>query len=336
MSLVTFGDAAQFQLLRRDSAQLKSDLSRLTSELSSGRTADLGRALGGDFSTLADITRSMRLNASFTSSVTDAAIAAEGRQTALERMSAEVDGFAPQLLAVSGGGSLADLQLTLANGTERFEHAVAALNTRLAGRSLFSADAPDMTPLISGEDMMAELRTLVSGAPDAATIVADVEAWFMDAGGGYETLAWQGGGGQPPAVLIGEGQSAETGITALDPAIRETLTGLALAALAAETATPLPESEQRALVTAAAHHMLNGETNLIKLRAGLGAEEARIEDARVTAESTRSSLQIEYGRLVGADPYLTATELEAVSIRLESLYILTARMSRLSLTEFLR
>ncbi len=336
MSLVTFGDAAQFQSLRRDSAQIKEDLSRLTGELSSGRHADLGRALGGDFSTLADITRSLRLNQSFSSSVTDAAIAAEGRQSALARLSAEIEGFAPALLSVTGAGSQSDLQLKLANTAERFESAVGALNTRLAGRSLFSADAPDQTPLISGEAMLIELRTIVADATDAATIEADVTAWFQDIGGGYETFAWQGGTGQPPTVLLAEGQSANTGITALDPAIRETLAGLAIAALASENAASLNDSEKRALVTIAAQKMLGSTDRLIELRANLGAEEARIEDARVTAETTRSSLEIEYGNLTSADPYRTATELEAVSTRLESLYIVTARMSRLSLTEYLR
>jgi flagellar hook-associated protein 3 FlgL len=183
---------------------------------------------------------------------------------------------------------------------------------------------------------MVELRALVAGAPDAATMVADVTAWFNDTGGGYETIAWQGGTGLPTPVLLGEGRSAETGVTALDPAIRDALAGLALAALAAEQAVPLPEAEQRALVTAAAGQMQQGEGRMIVLRARLGSEEARIEDARVASEAARASLEIEYGRIVEADPYRTATDLETVNTRLESLYILTARLSRLSLTEFIR
>jgi flagellar hook-associated protein 3 FlgL len=336
MTIVTFGDMAQLQTLRRDGAAMKSELSRLTSELSTGRVADLGRAVGGDFSTLADITRALRLNTAFRASVTDAAISAEGRQTSLGRLADELEGLAPGILAVTGAGSQTDLQLKLANGTDRFEQAVNVMNTRLAGRSLFSADAPDQLPLIAGDAMMAELRTLVAGAPDAATIVTDVTAWFMDAGGGYETIAWQGGAGQPPAVLLSEGQSANTGVTALDPAIRSSLAGLAIIALASEQAIVLPESEQRALATSGAQQVQSGETALIGLRARLGAQEARIEEARVTAETTRASLEVEYGRIVEADPYRTATELEAVNTRLETLYLLTARMSRLSLTEFLR
>ncbi len=336
MTFTTFGDMAQFNMLRRDGAQLKSDLTRLTSELASGRKADLGRALGGNFSTLADITRSLRLNSSFSASVAEAAITAEGRQTSLGRVAAELDGFAPRLLAVSGAGSQNDMQLSLAGGTDRFEQAVNALNTRIAGRSLFSADDPEASPLISGDAIMTELRTLVATTTDAATMEADIRAWFSDAGGGYETVAWQGGAGNPPDVLLSEGQSAKTGVTALDPAIRESLIGLSLAALASEQAAPLTEPEQRALVTAAAEQMIRGEQDLISLRARLGSEEARIEEARVATETARASLEIEYGRLVEADPYETATDLETVNTRLESLYILTARLSRLSLTEFIR
>lgn len=336
MSIVTFGDMAQLQTLRRDGAAMKTELNRLTSELSTGRVADLSRALGGDFSTLADITRSLRLNTAFTASVADAAIAAEGRQSSLGQLAAELEGLAPAILAVSGAGSLTDLQLTLANGTERFEQSVTVLNTHLAGRSLFSADAPDRIPLIPGDAMMTELRALVAGAPDAATMVADVTAWFTAPGGGYETIAWQGGAGQPPAVLLGEGRSVHAGVTALDPAIRDSLAGLAIVALAAEQAVPLPGTEQRALAMAGAQQVQRGETALIGLRARLGAQEARIEEARVASEATRASLEIEYGRIVEADPYRTATELQTVNTQLETLYILTARMSRLSLTEFLR
>lgn len=336
MSFVTFSDLGQLQMMRRDSAQLKSDLARLTSELSTGRTADLGAALGGDYSTLADLSRSLRLNATFRTSVTEAAIAAEGRQTGLERVAAELDGFAANLLSLSGQGNLVDLQLRLTNAPERFEHAVDALNTRLAGRSLFAADRPDQPALIDGSAIMDELRSLVTGAPDAATMIADVTAWFHDAGGGYETIAWMGGDGPPAPVLIGEGQSAETGVTALDSAVRETLTGLALAALASENIVPLSETEERALIQTAAETMQSAEASLITLRAGLGSEEARIEDARVSAEAARTSLETEYNRLVSADPYRTATDLEALSTQLETLYVLTSRLSGLSLTEYIR
>ncbi|MEJ6390149.1 flagellin [Gymnodinialimonas ulvae] len=336
MTLVTFGDMAQFQTLRRQGADLRSDMARLTSELASGKVTDKGRALGGDFSGLADITRSLRLNDTFKNAISHAATSAAGRQTALGRISAELEGYGASLLSLAGVGNTGDLQLELAKAPDRFDAAVSALNTSFAGRSLFSADEPNVKPLVSSDAILTELRTVTAAATDAATLEAAVNAWFDNPGGGYETVAWQGGNGPAPEFLIAEGEVAETGITALDPAIRETLKGLALAALATDDAFGLSPDERSDLIVSAAQQILSSETEVVGLRARLGAEEARIEEAKVSAETARGALELEYGRLLDADPYRTATELEAVNLQLESLYILTSRMSRLSLTEFLR
>ncbi len=336
MSSFTFGDMAQFNTLRRQGAGLRSDLARLTSELASGQASDKGRAVAGDFSTLADITRGLRLNEAFKASISNAAISAAGRQSALGRVAVELEGFGTSLLAMSGTGNTSDAQLTLTNATDRFEQAVNALNTRLSGRSVFAADALEAAPLAQATDILSELETVTSGMTDAASIEAAIVSWFNDSGGGYETFAWRGGDGPAESVLLGEGNIANSGVTALDPAIRETLAGLAIAALAADRALGLSSEQRGALVARAGQQVLSSEASLIELRARLGSEEARIEDAKVSAETARGALELEYGRLLDADPYRTATELEAVNLQLESLYILTARMSRLSLTEFLR
>lgn len=336
MTLNSFSDMGQLFMTRRDSNALKTDLARLTSELASGKKEDIGAALRGDFSTLADISRSLRLNATFRTSVTEASIAAAGRQASLERIQNEVEGFAAPLLALSGAGTEADLQIRLADAGGRFETAVDALNTRLAGRSLFAADQPDNSALIDGQAILDELRPLVAGSADAATMIATVSAWFNDAGGGYESLAWQGGAGAAPAVLIGEGQTADPSVTALDPTLRETLTNLALTALVSEQAGGLSDSERGNVIVSAAEGLITAEGNLIALRAQVGAQEQRIEEALVAAETAKTMYEIEYNRIVQADPYDTATELEAASTRLESLYIVTSRLSRLSLTEFIR
>ena len=48
-----------------------------------------------------------------------------------------------------------------------------------------------------------------------------------------------------------------------------------------------------------------------------------------------SALQIARNGLVAADPYDTATAIQAVQTQIETLYTLTARLSRLSLTDYL-
>jgi flagellar hook-associated protein 3 FlgL len=334
------GDAAQFHRFRQDGALLRQEMQRLTAELSTGRHADTGRALGGDFRAVADLSHRIQLHSVFARTIAEAGIDAQGRQAALERVEAELDGLAPHLLGMATGGSLQDMTLSLADAPDRFAQAVAALNTRVADKALFAGDAPDRAALVSAETMLEALRPLARAAPDAAAMIATVEAWFLDPGDGFDTLAWQGGAGPAAPAILGEGQQEQAGITARDPALREVLAGLALAALAAEEAGPGPapiaETERRALVRAGAMRLDRGEDALIRLRSDLGASQARIEAARVAAEAARSSAEIDLAHLTGADPYRTATDLQSVQTRLEQLYILTARLSRLTLSEYLR
>jgi flagellar hook-associated protein 3 FlgL len=336
MSIGGVGDAAQFHRLRQDGNRLQQDLQRLTAELSSGQQADPGRAVGGDFSSLADLSRTLRLQTAFAQSIAEAGIDANARQSALERIEAEVDGFAPNILGLATGGSLQDMALSLADAPERFTQAVAALNTQAGGKSLFAGDAPDRPALIPAADILAALRPIADAAPTAADMVAAVEDWFLDPGNGFDTLAWQGGAGPAAPAILGEAREEQTGITARDPALREVLAGLALAALAAEGTGPSTEADRRAIVTAAAARLERGEDALIRLRSDLGASQARIEEARVAAEAARAGAEIEQSRLTEADPYRAATDLQAVQTRLEQLYILTARLSRLTLSEYLR
>lgn len=329
-------DAAQFHRLRQDGGQLAREMQRLTEELGSGRQADAGRAVGGDFTALADLSQRLHLQTVFARTIAEAATAAQARQAALERVEVELDGLAPHLLGLATGGSLQDMALALADAPDRLSQAVAALNLRLGDTSLFAGDAPDRPALIPASEMLAALRPLADAAPDAATMVAAVEGWFLDPGTGFDTIAWQGGSGPAAPAVLGEARQEQAGITARDPALREVLAGLALAALAAQGHGPASPADRRALVVAAATRLEQGEDALIRLRSDLGASQGRIEAARVAAEAARSSAEIEQARLTAADPYRAATDLQAVQTRLEQLYILTARLSRLTLSEYLR
>ena len=336
MSWTALGDAARFHMMQQDGARLRQDLQRLTSELSSGRQADLGSAVGGDFTAMADISRSLRLTETFSHSIRDAAIAADARQTVLARVEAEIDGFGTGILQAAKAGRLQDMVLAIADAPERLEQAVSALNTRVADVSLFSGNAPDRPALISGAAMLDALRPLVDAAATPADKIAAVEGWFLSAGGGYETTAWQGGTGPAAPAILGEGLQTEAAISALDPALRQVLAGLAIAALASEPPTSGDQDEQQALISAATTRLRSGEEGLVRLQSHLGVAQARIEEARVTAEAARAGLQIEQTRMTEADPYRTATDLQAAQTRLETLYVLTARLSRLNLTEYLR
>lgn len=209
------------------------------------------------------------------------------------------------------------------------------MNATIGSQFLFSGNRPDTPALEDPDVILAELRNVVTAAPDVATAITDLDAWFQP-GGDYDTIAALGsatGGGD---VYLDEGQRIDTAVTVHDAGIRTALSGLAMAALAAEGTVPaVPADARFDMASAAARRMLQGEADLVTTRSGLGAAEARIEAARVQAEATRTTLELEETRLTSADPYTTATEIESVRLQLENLFVLTSRLSNLSLTSYL-
>jgi flagellar hook-associated protein 3 FlgL len=81
--------------------------------------------------------------------------------------------------------------------------------------------------------------------------------------------------------------------------------------------------------------LLAAQKPIVELRAGLGALEARVEESATRNATQRTALQIAKSELVGADQYETASRYENARSQLESLYAITARSQRLSLSEFL-
>lgn len=335
MTTLSVGDLARSFQLRRHHDQAKADLARLTQELSSGQRANMGKALRGDFTALSGLERGLRMAGAYASASAEAAMVTAASQAALEAFQSTLDEMGPDLLSATGTGSLQQMDLMAASAPDRLETMVATLNQTVAGRSLFSGAASATDALIPAAQIMAALTPLAAGATDAADLVATLESWFMATGGGFETMAYQGNASPPPAFAVADGETVGNPATALDPGLRRGMMGMALAGLVASDAVSFSAADKQTLLKQAALDMTAASGDVTDLRASVGHAEARIEAAQTRATTTTSMLQLERNRLTAADPYTTATELQEAETRLQSLYLLTTRLSRLSLTEYL-
>ncbi len=336
MALSSIGDMARSFHMRLNTSDAKSDLARLADELASGQHSDLGTHLNGDFTALSEIERGLKLLDAYDSSANEAALLTTTAQAALEALQGNLDELAPALLAVVGAGSLTQMEIVADSASDRLVSIITSLNQDAAGRSVFSGDATDTKPLISAAEIMVELETVAAGASDATDLISELESWFMTSGGGFETTAFQGNTGNPPGFLLGEGEMTSNPLTALDDGIRMSLMGMALASLISEGHGPSADTEKERLLEQAALWMIDGNGGVTSLRADLGHAESRIDEAKARNDGARAIYQLEYNQLTTADPYEVATELQDAQTRLENLYLLTSRLSQLSLTEYLR
>ena len=335
MSFTTIGDLSQSFQLRRDNARLKEDLQRFSGELSTGRVADLRAAVQGDLRPLASLERSMSLLSSFRTSNAEAALFTEVVQSSLAGIQSGAETLSATALLARTSAVPAQLDAVGREAVQQFEAAVARLNQQAAGRSLFAGLATDGPALRPAGEILDAIQTAVAGSATAADVGTALDTWF-GAGGGFETFAYVGSPDPLRPFQISPGESADMPVTALDPAIRDTLRGLAMSALLDRGVLAGNVPERAALAGASGEALIAARDSLVSLRGAVGDTEASIERARVRNETESAAAERARAAIVEADPFQAATELQAVQVQLETLYAITARLSGLSLTNFLR
>lgn len=335
MTLNTLGDLARSFQMRTQQVRMKTEIDQLSLEVSSGRTADVAKRVGGDFVPLAKLNRDIVSLQAYRTSTAEAAGFVGTSQLALGVISESLSRLGPEVLSAPAKGAV-DLGSTYGvQSVAAFEGAVAQLNSGFAGRYLFAGAATDTKPVSDAEVMLADLQAAVSGETTAAGIASVVDTWF-GAGGTYETAHYFGSGSGLTPLRIGDNETLSVGSSALDDRLRSALKGLALGALLERGPLDGNPGEQDELARLAGETMISASDQVIDLRAETGSAENALQRAEVRIGAEMSALELTRNELLAVDPYEAASRLENTQSQLEVLYSVTARVSQLSLADFLR
>jgi flagellar hook-associated protein 3 FlgL len=333
MTRISVGDASLTNILARQGAELRGQLNRAAQEVTTGQHTDLARALRGDVSPLLSIDASLTRLQAFKTTTQDAALQMAAQQVAVSGLSSLAKGITTTLLGAPKFQTVAQISTIAADMRGRLESAVGLLNAQAAGRAVFSGALTDRGPLGPADDLLAALEVAAAAATTAEEVASAVVGWFADPLG-YGTF-YQGGAPLSDAP-IAPGEAANLSTTAMDPAIRDTLAGFAMAALLDRGMLAGDARERALLAERSGQQLLTSEDARITLAARIGSVEAQIEAARTRNGAEETALGILRSDIGSVDPYEAASRMEAARSQLESLYLVTARVSRLSLVEFLR
>ncbi|MGR3292273.1 MAG: hypothetical protein ACU0C9_13930 [Paracoccaceae bacterium] len=238
MSYVSIGDLALSYQNQRHNVQIKSDLARLARELASGQKSDLSTAISGDFAPIVGIEHALQTNQAFVTSTTEARLYSASMQASLEIVQNQASALTTSLLIASSSANRLALETATSDANNKFETVIAAFNTRVADRYAFSGASTDRPALASADTMIAALQTAIAAETTAAGIETVVDAWFDDAGGGFEKIGYTGSNTTLAPFRLSEAESTDIGLTAADPGIRSILKGFALAVLISDGVLP--------------------------------------------------------------------------------------------------
>lgn len=247
-------------------------------------------------------------------------------QRSLENVAAAPQGISLNVLDAIETGNETALGQASDAAVVALERIFTSLNTRHGERHLFSGDATDTRALASPRQLLADLEAIAQSATSSSDFEAQVDTYFNSPGGGWRTTIYQGTGttSHPDQVL------------ATDAALTELVSGLAVVALHGQGNTVPDDAPSQDNLKSAAGRVMAGADDVTALRARVGLIEADLEGRRIAIESEERFTTELLNALTARDPYEAALELRQLETNLETAYALTARLSQLSLTSFLR
>lgn len=330
-----FGDMARHALLQPQAAKMKSRISSLTKEMTTGQMDDKAAGLKGRLGILASVEHSRAMAEARQSSAQTVLSLLEIQQSVVTEISTKTDKALEAIMASEQSSNTLTLDRTLADIHAYFEDIVRLLNSRFAGRSVFAGSAVDQPAVISAAQMLDELATEMTIPIDVVTLSDQVDAWFAP-GGSFDVAAYLGSAAISEPVALGHGISVRNDVTAQENAFRQTLAAFAKSALFASHVTEASHQDKQMIIAASGQALLQTQSALIDLGARLGGQEARAAYGKTRAEAEYMSLSIARADLLAVDPYAAASKLEQTMTQLDTVYALTARLSRLSLANHLR
>lgn len=310
-------------------------LDRLTEELATGRASDTGRALSNDFSAFSRVAHDLRTLQSREDALARASTWMNGAQLSLEVVDATGSRLAEGLVAGLSAPDSSGLAGLAQAGIGALSDIVTALSRTDGGRSVFAnGDASGETPY-NFETLRAETRILAQSATDMSILLQAFDDYFAP-GGGLEANALSTIPTDPVHFPLGGGASLEVPVQAGDPEIREMVKQAALLAALPDAGFQLSAADRHGLASELPRRSVSAAAGLATLRGRVGSVEARASllSDRLTTE--RTQLEGRRTDAVGTDPFDVANRLQSEMSRLETIYAVTARRSRLNLTDYLR
>lgn len=334
MSMVSFGDLAQSFVLKTAISRLNKQSSNIGKELSTGIVSDIGGAVQGDHTALSALRRSRALNTSYINVSKEAITSLKVTQSALSNLRNLGQSVANDITTALTAGDQASLSLASERGKSSLEQAISSLNVRAGNRAPFAGKESQSLPVESAAVILTALSQTLTGVTTANAAIAAIQGWFT-APAGYETVAYHGGSAREK-LQISETQSVPVYFSANDPAIKRALMGFAATALINDPALNLNAAEKKSFIAQSANAIRTGSDQVVELSARVGLSQERIENVLTRSQAENLTLETAESDLVATDQFKLATELEATSTNLEMLFQVTARLSRLKLSDYIR
>lgn len=349
MNVSRVSTLAMFQTLRTTQARGQAELSRLQTEVTTGRHADVNLALGGQ----AGAPVALRVEQDRLSGIISSNALVTKRldmtQQTLEQVTSGAQRASASLTTALASGGTAGVAIANVQGV--FEEFTSLMNQSSSGQYLFAGINTDVQPFddffaspssTSASAVTAAFTSAFGFAPDdpaVSTITPAAMEAFLD--GAFAQIfeddaqwqaSWSSASDRNIRSRISPHVNAETSLNANEPAVRNVTAAYAMVAGLGGQA--LSGDTLHLVMSKALSKLSQGVSGVNDLRGQLGLVQ---ESVSLHSQALEARMEINAGYLAaieGVDRFEAASRLSEITAQIETTYAMTGRLQSLSLLNY--
>ena len=299
-------------------SELRTQIGKTSTEATTGRYEDLTLHLSGR------IGKAMLGQKALADISTDREVL-NLRASRLSLVQESSSGIAANMLSAIGGEHETDVGIAARDAKAALSASLSSLNARYGDRFLFAGDATSTLPFSDQSALLADIELIADSATDSADFATQLDDYFTSPTGGWLQNIYQG------STTASDPES----VTADNDAIKSLIRDLAVLAISGPDGPLASLDGYKTLVQETSLSLSSSETQITNLRADLGVYEERNAIEQKTLDTEETVLTASFNDLTARDQYEAATELQSLQTTLEASYLITARLSQLSLLNYL-
>ena len=329
-------DLARLQRLQRQGAEARERMDGAGQEMSTGEKADRTAATGGNLTRLISMDRALARNAAFASTISLTELRLDTMQSVASGIAEAASALAVSLNETVPLGDVASATRLGKQARSDLADTLAKLNVQVSGQSLFAGTATDRAAVAPADGILADLDALAAGSATAADAAAAIDAYFAKPAGAFFTSGYLGSADGLAGADVGEGVRLDYGVTATDDRIVAVLKAQAKAAVAGGPGLAARAEDRMALLEAAGTELLAAKDGALDLGFAIGFDQQTLERAKAGRTAETNVLSLARAHLLEADLETATTNYQALESQLDAIYTVTARLTDLRFTAYMR
>lgn len=329
MMINALSDLARFHLMRNNIQNTKQDIGRLTQEMTTGQAADIQSAKPNKLRALIGFDHKIASNKAFQTVIQDGQHYLDQIEHVSEKLSNTTQSLFDQTALMLSSTDSSQLSLMGQSAKEAIEDMIGTLNHSVAGHFVMAGADSATRPVMSLEDMMMEISSQLTATMTADEVQTTVDDWFQSQGFLLSDTT------QGRNFTMGEGVELSVPSAASDRGFAQALGAAFKFVLANDETIGLSQETRVALAQDGALDLQTAQNDITHFRGRQGVLQERLEDQKNHLLGETAAYEIMRNEITEVDQYDAAVRLQSAQDQLDMLFTLTARMSRLSLTEHL-